>query len=103
MGQPPKAFIVRRQGFLQQAEIWDHPRGVIAKVEWHRGELFLRAGFIVTNLTLRREGVVQFYLGLGNDRSSSDQVFRFPLAERLRIDHWLGVPYTAVGVGQAKG
>lgn len=61
------------------------------------------AGFTVTNLTLPREGVVHLHLGLGSDRSSSDQVFRFPLADRLRIDHLLGVPYTAIGVGQAKG
>ena len=103
MDWPPKGYTVRYHAFLHQAKSRDHPRGVIAKVERHRGELFPRAGFIVTNLTLPREGVVHFYLGLGNDKSSSDHVFRFPLAERLRIDHWLGVPYTAIGVGQAKG
>ena len=31
---------------------------VVAKVEWHRGELFPRVGFIVTNMTRwpRRSG-----------------------------------------------
>ena len=33
---------------------WDKPRRVVAKVEWHQGELFPRVGFIVTNLCGRR-------------------------------------------------
>lgn len=36
---------------------------MVAKVEWHRGELLPRVGFIVTNLTLPAEGVVHFYNG----------------------------------------
>ena len=35
--------------FWYRAESWDHARRVVAKVEWHRGELFPRVGFIVTN------------------------------------------------------
>ena len=35
------------------------------KVEWHRGELFPRVGFIVTNMTAGAEGVVRFYNGRG--------------------------------------
>ena len=38
---------------------------VVAKVEWHRGELFPRVGFIVTNMTAGPEGVVRFYNGRG--------------------------------------
>ena len=38
---------------------------MVAKVEWHRGELFPRVGFIVTNLALPAEGVVHFYNGRG--------------------------------------
>ena len=38
---------------------------MVAKVEWHRGELFPRAGFIVTNLRRDAERVVRFYDGLG--------------------------------------
>ena len=36
-----------------------------AKVEWHRGELFPRVGFIVTNLSFPVEGVTHFYNGRG--------------------------------------
>ena len=38
---------------------------MIAKVEWHRGELFPRVGFIVTNRSARAPGVVHFYNGRG--------------------------------------
>jgi len=41
------------------------PRRVVAKVEWHRGELFPRVGFIVTNLSAKAKGVVRFYNGRG--------------------------------------
>jgi hypothetical protein len=34
---------------------------VIAKIEWHPGELFPRAGFIVTNLPMEPDCVVRFY------------------------------------------
>jgi hypothetical protein len=37
------------------------PRCVVAKVEWHPGELCPRAGFIVTNLSRPAERVVGFY------------------------------------------
>ena len=40
-------------------------RRVVAKVEWHRGELFPRVAFIVTNMTAGPEGVVRFYNGRG--------------------------------------
>ena len=51
-------------GFLQ-AQSWVKPRRVVAKVEWHRGELYPRVGFIVTNLTRPAERVVRFYHGRG--------------------------------------
>ena len=38
---------------------------MVAKVEWHEGELFPRVGFIVTNLSAQAEGVVHFYNGRG--------------------------------------
>ena len=44
---------------------WDVPRRVIAKVEWHQGELFPRVGFIVTNLSYPTKGIVSFYNGRG--------------------------------------
>ena len=37
---------------------------MVAKIEWHQGELFPRVGFIVTNLTWRSR-VVRFYNGRG--------------------------------------
>ena len=44
-----------------QAQSWHLPRRVVAKVEWHQGELFPRVGFIVTNLSY----LVRFYNGRG--------------------------------------
>ena len=40
-------------------------RRVVAKVEWHRGELFPRVGFIVTNLAYPPKGVTRVYNGRG--------------------------------------
>ena len=47
------------------AQSWGRPRRVVAKVEWHQGELYPRVGFIVTNLTRPAERVVKFYNGRG--------------------------------------
>jgi Transposase DDE domain group 1 len=43
---------VRRHyaSFSYQAPSWEKPRRVVAKVEWHPGELYPSVGFIVTNL-----------------------------------------------------
>ena len=38
---------------------------MVAKVEWHQGELYPRVGFIVTNLTRPNKRVVKFYNGRG--------------------------------------
>jgi hypothetical protein len=65
VGRPshkPKVFY---HSFRYQAGSWDQPRRVVAKVEWHRGELFPRVGFIVTNLSWRSKNVVKFYNGRG--------------------------------------
>jgi hypothetical protein len=51
VGRPstkPKVFL---HDFSYRAASWDRSRKVIAKVEWHAGELFPRVGFIVTNLS----------------------------------------------------
>ena len=42
---------------------------MVAKVEWHPGELYPRVGFIVTNLTRPAERVVAFY----NQRGTAEQ------------------------------
>lgn len=47
--------------FVYQAQSWDISRRVVAKVEWHQGELFPRVGFIVTNLNYPTIGIVRFY------------------------------------------
>ena len=51
--------------FAYQAQSWHLPRRVVAKVEWHQGELFPRVGFIVTNLSYPPKGIVRFYNGRG--------------------------------------
>ena len=38
---------------------------MVSKVEWHRGELFPRVGFIGTNRSAQAQGVVHFYNGRG--------------------------------------
>jgi len=65
----PEKPIICYHDFQYQAKSWDHPRRVVAKVEWHRGELFPRVGFIVTNLSAKPEGVVHFY----NRRGTAEQ------------------------------
>jgi len=55
--------------FRYQAQSWKTPRRVVAKVEWHPGELYPRVGFIVTNLSRPAERVVAFY----NKRGTCEQ------------------------------
>lgn len=43
--------------FLYQAASWKAARWVVAKVEFHAGELFPRVGFIVTNLERSMSGI----------------------------------------------
>ena len=65
VGRPPKKPVVRYHDFVYQAQSWDIPRRVVAKVAWHQGELFPRVGFVVTNLNLPPAGVTYFYNGRG--------------------------------------
>ena len=65
VGRPPRKPVVWFADFKYQAASWDRDRRVIAKVEWHRGELFPRVGFILTNRSARAQGVVHFYNGRG--------------------------------------
>jgi len=55
--------------FRYQAGSWTKPRQVVAKVEWHPGELYPRVGFIVTNLARSVERLVAFY----NHRGTREQ------------------------------
>ena len=65
VGRPPNRPVVRYASFSYQAASWDKSRRVVAKVEWHAGELFPRVGFIITNLRRDEEAVVKFYNGRG--------------------------------------
>jgi hypothetical protein len=65
VGRPPQRPIVWYHDFHYQAARWQRPRRVVAKVEWHCGELFPRVGFIVTNLRATPEEIVHFYNGRG--------------------------------------
>jgi hypothetical protein len=65
VGRPshkPKVFY---HSFQYQAKSWQRARRVVAKIEWHQGELFPRVGFIVTNLNQQSKNVVKFYNGRG--------------------------------------
>jgi len=65
VGRPSSKPKVFYESFSYQAQSWDHPRRVVAKVEWHWDELLPRVGFIVTNMTGWSRRVVQFYNGRG--------------------------------------
>jgi len=69
LGRPSHKPVVWYKSFLYQAQSWKTARRVVAKVEFHLGELFLRVGFIVTNLTLPSRAVVRFY----NKRGTAEQ------------------------------
>jgi hypothetical protein len=64
-GRPSNKPVVWHYDFLYQAGSWDRPRRVVAKIEHHKGELFPRVGFIVTNLRRPSWRVVKFYNGRG--------------------------------------
>ncbi len=55
-------------------------RRVVAKVEFHAGQLFPRVGFIVTNLSLPSRAVVRFY----NKRGTAEQWIK----EGKQATHW---------------
>jgi hypothetical protein len=70
VGRPSKTKVKRfYEDFQYQAQRWDKPRRVIAKIEWHPGELFPRLGFIVTNLPMEPDEVTRFY----NRRGTAEQ------------------------------
>jgi len=62
----PKVFY---HSFQYQAASWRKPRRVVAKVEWHLGELFPRVGLVVTNLSWSSDNIVGFY----NKRGTAEQ------------------------------
>jgi len=42
---------------MYQAASWQKRRRVVAKVEWHQGDLFPKVGFIVTNMSAKAVNV----------------------------------------------
>src|SRR5258705_6416344 len=69
VGRPPLEVRRYYASFTYQAQSWKKPRRVVAKVEWHPGELYPRVGFIVTNLSRPAERIVAFY----NKRGTCDE------------------------------
>ena len=69
VGRPPHHVRRFHANFSYQAGT--KPRRVIAKVEWHPGELYPRVGFIVTNMSRPADRVVAFY----NKRGTCEQAF----------------------------
>ena len=72
VGRPSHKPVVRYKNFRYHAASWTTVRRVVAKVEWHCGELFPRVGFIVTTLELDNRAVVRFY----NKRGTAEQWIR---------------------------
>ena len=68
-GRPSRKPVVWHKSFLYQAASWKTARRVVAKVEFHSGELFPRVGFIVTNLKADSRDAVRFY----NKRGMAEQ------------------------------
>jgi Transposase DDE domain group 1 len=68
-GRPPHEVRRYFASFSYEAQSWNKPRRVVAKVEWHPAELYPRVGFIVTNLARPAERVVGFY----NQRGTAEQ------------------------------
>jgi hypothetical protein len=72
VGRPPNHVRRYYASFSYQAGSWDKKRRVVAKVEWHPGELCPRVGFIVTNLSRKADRVVAFY----NHRGTAEQFIK---------------------------
>src|ERR1700726_3844847 len=72
VGRPPLEVRRYYASFTYQAQSWKKPRRVVAKVEWHPGELYPRVGFIVTNLARPAERIVAFY----NHRGTCEQYIK---------------------------
>lgn len=69
VGRPPHEVRRTYASFRYRAKSWSKSRRVVAKVEWHPGELYPRVGFVVTNLTHPPERVVAFY----NQRGTAER------------------------------
>ncbi len=83
VGRPPKHVLRFYANFSYQAGSWDRKRRVVAKVEWHPGELHPRVGLdplrgsSVTNLSRPAERETWFY----NQRSNISRKARMRSGE----------------------
>jgi hypothetical protein len=64
VGLPPQSGIqVKIVDLHYQAKSWNRPRGVVAKIQGHRSELFPRIGFVITNSRIPAGKVRKVYNG----------------------------------------
>ena len=68
-GRPSLSIERHFASFTYRAESWNTGRRVVAKVEWHPGELLPQVGFLITNLSVPVERVFDFY----NRRGTAEQ------------------------------
>ena len=99
VGRPPKRPVILYDDFWYRAGSWNRARRVVAKVEWHRGELFPRVGFIVTNMTAGPEGVVRFYNGRGTaEQWIKEGKYAWPELDSAVVPSVRGQPGASVSV-----
>jgi hypothetical protein len=72
VGRPPHEVRRYYANFSYKAQSWNKSRHVVAKVEWHPGQLCPTVGFIVSNLPRSAEGIVAFY----NQRGTCEQYIK---------------------------
>src|ERR671938_2056774 len=72
VGRPSNEVRRYYASFRYQAQSWNKPRHIVAKIEWHPGELYPRVRFIVTNLARSAEGIIAFY----NRRGTCEQYIK---------------------------
>jgi hypothetical protein len=87
VGRPPHQVQRYYASFSYQAQSWNRSRHIVAKVEWHSGELYPRVGFIVSNLARSAEGIVAFYkslcsIGTGSKARPASAIARSPTSTR---------------------
>src|SRR5262245_5314280 len=92
VGRPSRRPKVFYHSFRYRAGSWGQARRVVAKVEWHAGELLPRVGFIVTNLKGRSQRVVRFY-----NRRGTAEIHQ---ADYTSSRRWCGDP--AVGYNPSR-
>lgn len=85
VGRPSHKPVVLYKGFLYQAANWKTARRVVAKMEFHFGELFPRVGFIVTNLSLPSRAVFDSIISGARPRNGSRKASRRRIGPGCRV------------------